>query len=291
MMVERSETPWSARETQEEFARDMSRLLTRIREGTMQSIPDGEGEDRDLQYEGVPPQASVAGTGSERSASSSTSSSTATKGGLKLSRVRLGDILGAVLNMVRVHHVKLEGDYVNVAISVMLVEGIGRQLNPNMDLLKEVVPVIKEGIDAATRAAKEERERMVGKRDAAAAAAAAANASSTTSGTGDSDEGAGYVEHGQGERTENPPGSEQQPKGILSTWSRYFSIFPPRPHQHPTDRAKREKDQETQTKREINALIALDLLLHKLEDIRMKLKMLDVVEDYLDAYAAEFMFA
>jgi aarF domain-containing kinase len=45
-------------------------------------------------------------------------------------------ILSEVLQMVRQHHVRMEGDFVNVVISMLLLEGIRRALDPKMDLLK-----------------------------------------------------------------------------------------------------------------------------------------------------------
>src|SRR5437016_6547174 len=53
----------------------------------------------------------------------------------KLGKIKISDILTDVLRMVRNHHVKLEGDFVNVIISILLLEGIGRQMDPGMDLL------------------------------------------------------------------------------------------------------------------------------------------------------------
>ena len=53
-----------------------------------------------------------------------------------LSSVKIGDILHDVLTMVRDHHVRLEGDFVNVVISILLLEGIGRSLDPGLDLFK-----------------------------------------------------------------------------------------------------------------------------------------------------------
>jgi len=46
--------------------------------------------------------------------------------------------------MVRTHHVRLEGDFVNVVISILLLEGIGRQLDPDMDLFKSAIPILRE---------------------------------------------------------------------------------------------------------------------------------------------------
>ena len=53
-----------------------------------------------------------------------------------LGNVKIGDILNEVLSMVRNHHVRLEGDFVNVVISILLLEGIGRSLDPGLDLFK-----------------------------------------------------------------------------------------------------------------------------------------------------------
>lgn len=51
-----------------------------------------------------------------------------------LGSIKIGDILNEVMSMVRSHHVRLEGDFVNVVLSILLLEGIGRSLNPNLDL-------------------------------------------------------------------------------------------------------------------------------------------------------------
>jgi aarF domain-containing kinase len=56
-----------------------------------------------------------------------------------LGNVKIGDVLSEVLHMVRSHHVRLEGDFVNVVISVLLLEGIGRSLDPDLDLFKRFV--------------------------------------------------------------------------------------------------------------------------------------------------------
>jgi aarF domain-containing kinase len=56
-----------------------------------------------------------------------------------LGNIKIGDVLSQVLQMVREHHVRLEGDFVNVVISILLLEGIGRSLDPNLDLFKRYV--------------------------------------------------------------------------------------------------------------------------------------------------------
>ncbi|KAI9318239.1 hypothetical protein BX666DRAFT_2105399 [Dichotomocladium elegans] len=62
----------------------------------------------------------------------------------KLGAVKIGNLLHSAMSMVRSHHVKLEGDFVNVVVSAMLLEGIGRQLNPDLDLFKSALPVLRE---------------------------------------------------------------------------------------------------------------------------------------------------
>lgn len=49
-----------------------------------------------------------------------------------------------VLFNVREHHVKLEADFVNTVISILLLEGIGRQLDPEMDLFKSALPIMRQ---------------------------------------------------------------------------------------------------------------------------------------------------
>ncbi|RCH85832.1 hypothetical protein CU098_000658, partial [Rhizopus stolonifer] len=74
-----------------------------------------------------------------------------------LGAVKIGNLLHETMNMVRAHHVKLEGDFVNVVVSIMLLEGIGRQLNPELDLFKNALPVLRDySMKEGGRAALEE---------------------------------------------------------------------------------------------------------------------------------------
>ncbi|KAL8715157.1 MAG: hypothetical protein Q9220_001115 [cf. Caloplaca sp. 1 TL-2023] len=61
-----------------------------------------------------------------------------------LGNIKIGDVLNEVLGMVRAHHVRLEGDFVNVVISILLLEGIGRKLDPNLDLFKSALPILRQ---------------------------------------------------------------------------------------------------------------------------------------------------
>ncbi|KAF1921087.1 ABC1 family-domain-containing protein [Ampelomyces quisqualis] len=61
-----------------------------------------------------------------------------------LGNIKIGDILNEVLSMVRTHHVRLEGDFVNVVLSILLLEGIGRSLEPNLDLFAGALPILRQ---------------------------------------------------------------------------------------------------------------------------------------------------
>lgn len=61
-----------------------------------------------------------------------------------LGSVKLGDLLGRMLHMVRQHHVRMEGDFITVVLSILLLEGIGRQLDPDIDLFKSSIPILRQ---------------------------------------------------------------------------------------------------------------------------------------------------
>ncbi|PWY97205.1 ABC1-domain-containing protein [Testicularia cyperi] len=60
-----------------------------------------------------------------------------------LAKIKISDVLNKVLMAVRDHHVKMEADFVNTVISILLLEGIGRQLDPDMDLFKSALPILR----------------------------------------------------------------------------------------------------------------------------------------------------
>ncbi|TFK30885.1 putative kinase protein [Coprinopsis marcescibilis] len=61
-----------------------------------------------------------------------------------LGQIKIADLLKEVLRNVRTHHVKMEGDFINTVISILLLEGIGRQLDPNMDLFSSSLPILRQ---------------------------------------------------------------------------------------------------------------------------------------------------
>lgn len=61
-----------------------------------------------------------------------------------LGQIKISDILTDVLKAVRQHHVKMEADFINTVISILLLEGIGRQLDPGLDLFKSALPILRQ---------------------------------------------------------------------------------------------------------------------------------------------------
>jgi aarF domain-containing kinase len=61
-----------------------------------------------------------------------------------LARIRIADVLTDMLRFVRQHHVKMEASFVNTVISCLLLEGIGRQLDPSLDLFKSSLPILRQ---------------------------------------------------------------------------------------------------------------------------------------------------
>ena len=51
-----------------------------------------------------------------------------------LGSVSIGDLLDNMLGMVRSHHVRMEGDFVSIVVAILILEGICRQLDPEIDL-------------------------------------------------------------------------------------------------------------------------------------------------------------
>lgn len=67
------------------------------------------------------------------------------KGGtFSLSKMHIGEVLGEVFTAVREHHVKMEPDFVNTVLSCIILEGIGRRLDPNLDLFRSSIPILRQ---------------------------------------------------------------------------------------------------------------------------------------------------
>ncbi|KAK6539821.1 hypothetical protein TWF694_008669 [Orbilia ellipsospora] len=61
-----------------------------------------------------------------------------------LGKIKIADVLSEVMSMIRSHHVRLEGDFINVVVSILLLEGIGRRLDPGIDIFKSSLPILRQ---------------------------------------------------------------------------------------------------------------------------------------------------
>ncbi|KAF3907361.1 hypothetical protein AA313_de0207668 [Arthrobotrys entomopaga] len=61
-----------------------------------------------------------------------------------LGKIKIADVLSEVMSMIRSHHVRLEGDFINVVVSILLLEGIGRRLDPSIDIFKSSLPILRQ---------------------------------------------------------------------------------------------------------------------------------------------------
>ncbi|CAI8498220.1 unnamed protein product [Pichia kudriavzevii] len=61
-----------------------------------------------------------------------------------LGTVSIGDLLDSMLGMVRSHHVRMEGDFVSIVVAILILEGICRQLDPEIDLFARSIPILRQ---------------------------------------------------------------------------------------------------------------------------------------------------
>jgi aarF domain-containing kinase len=64
------------------------------------------------------------------------------KEGLTLGAVRVGQLLSRVLDLCRIHGVEVDPDMASVIISTLVLEGLGRSLEPNINLLDFAKPFV-----------------------------------------------------------------------------------------------------------------------------------------------------
>jgi len=61
-----------------------------------------------------------------------------------LGDIRISEILGETMSIVRDHQVRIEPDFTNLVVSIIVLEGLGRQLNPEVDLFRAALPVLRQ---------------------------------------------------------------------------------------------------------------------------------------------------
>ena len=64
------------------------------------------------------------------------------KEGLTLGAVRIGGLLSRVLDLCRIHGVEIDPAMASVVISTLVLEGLGRSLSPDLDLLTFARPFL-----------------------------------------------------------------------------------------------------------------------------------------------------
>lgn len=64
------------------------------------------------------------------------------KNGLTLGAVRIGSLLGRVLDLCRVHGVEIDPSMASVVVSTLVLEGLGRSLAPSLNLIDFAVPFV-----------------------------------------------------------------------------------------------------------------------------------------------------
>ena len=60
----------------------------------------------------------------------------------KLSEVKIGSVLSEVLNLVRKNQIQLDSAFTNLVLSIILLEGLGRQLDPDINIFQKAVPML-----------------------------------------------------------------------------------------------------------------------------------------------------
>lgn len=61
---------------------------------------------------------------------------------IKLRELDVSNLIGQFLAMLRKHHVQLETNFSSTIMSVLILEGLGRSLDPDLDILKAAVPYL-----------------------------------------------------------------------------------------------------------------------------------------------------
>jgi len=64
------------------------------------------------------------------------------KNGLTLGAVRIGVLLGEVLDLCRVHGVEIDPSMATIVLSTVILEGLGRSLEPDLNLIEFAIPFI-----------------------------------------------------------------------------------------------------------------------------------------------------
>ncbi|KAI7830817.1 ABC1 family-domain-containing protein [Kickxella alabastrina] len=61
----------------------------------------------------------------------------------QLSKLTFTEIFSPVMDAVRMHHVRLAPDFINIIMAMFILEGIGRRLDPDSDILRVALPMLR----------------------------------------------------------------------------------------------------------------------------------------------------
>ncbi|KAJ1671997.1 hypothetical protein GGF44_000972 [Coemansia sp. RSA 1694] len=61
----------------------------------------------------------------------------------QLSKLTFSEIFTPVMTAVRTHHVRLAPDFINIIMAMFILEGIGRRLDPDSDILRVALPMLR----------------------------------------------------------------------------------------------------------------------------------------------------
>ena len=67
------------------------------------------------------------------------------RGSFNLRALRIGDVLLELTTLVRVHKVKVEPNFTTLVMAIVVLEGLGRQLDPSLDLFAVATPMLIAG--------------------------------------------------------------------------------------------------------------------------------------------------
>ena len=65
-----------------------------------------------------------------------------TDAAFSLGKVQIGEVLLEVTSLVRTHRVKVESNFTTLVMAIVVLEGLGRQLDPTLDLFSVALPML-----------------------------------------------------------------------------------------------------------------------------------------------------
>ena len=64
------------------------------------------------------------------------------RGAFNLANLKIGDVLLEVTNLVRTHQVQVDASFTTLVMAIVVLEGLGRELDPSLDLFSLALPIL-----------------------------------------------------------------------------------------------------------------------------------------------------